>query len=317
MEEIIGTEVEYYGEEEAMEFPRGDMMGFSFKRLVRKVAKPIGKVTRFAVKSPLINPIKTVQATARIIARNPIAAVMPPVGAFMLLRDAMKKRPAAVAKVEAIKEAATGGNPVAQQAFENMVMANEVQKQGVAPEQVFPEYPPEDMPYEEYMTPDAQYAVDPGEYDGAQTYVEGEGVDVVAGLWSKLKKLGPALDFTNPKNPIRSAVASIPLVGSGVIAAGDMLAKAKSGAKDALSKIDEVKKLAAGGNPTAQQALANLHTANAIDKAAEQGTLTGMRIFKRLDWFPGISTYRDGMRKGIEIKDTGPDKAPGWKPGGV
>jgi hypothetical protein len=38
------------------------------------------------------------------------------------------------------------------QAYENLALANEVQKEGVKPEEVIPDYPADDVPYEEYMS---------------------------------------------------------------------------------------------------------------------------------------------------------------------
>lgn len=322
-DEIVGQEDEElsgeytYVDEMGNEIP-AHLVGFSFKKLARKAGKAAKKVTKAAVRSPLINPIQTIRKTAQFIAKNPATALFPPAASFVLLRDAMKRKPkpapaqpvyqwkeeqaiatAAQAKIDLLKESAQQGNPVAQQAFTNLTLANEVQKAGVAPAQYVRDYPADDVPFEQYVDPGYE---DPSyEEDGTMSYDQSADgpYDAVSGLFSKLKKLGPMLDFTRKDSPIRSAVAAIPGIGSGVIAAGDMMAKARSGAKDALAKIDQVKKLAAGGNPTAQQALANLHTANALDKATEAGATAGMRIFKRLDWFPGINLYRDGVRKGI------------------
>lgn len=303
-DEISGEESDMesefvYVDELGNEIP-AHLVGFSFKKLVRKVAKPIKKVAKIAT-LPITVPLKVVQKNAQVIAKNPATAIFPPAASFVLLRDAMKKRPSAVAKVEALKQEASTGNPVAQEAFTNLALANEVQKAGVEPAQYVRDYPPDDVPFEQFVDPDYedQSYQEEGTMAYDQTDEQDGPYDAVSGLFDKLKKIGPMLDFTRKNSPIRSAVAAIPGIGSGVIAAGDMMAKARSGAKDALAKIDQVKALAAKGDPTAQQALANLHTANAIDKAAETGTLTGMRIFKRLDWFPGISLYRDGMRKGI------------------
>lgn len=256
----------------------------------KKLGKFVKKAAKTVIKSPLINPIETIRMTAKFVAKNPIAAILPPVGVYKLLREARKKKPVAVAKVEAIKEAAQEGDLTAKQAYEGLVLANETEKEGVVPEEVFEDYPADDVPYEDYMA----------------DQIENPEYDQVGSFWSTLKKIGPALDISNPKNPLRVAAAQIPFVGPGVVAASDMLAKAKGGAKDAIAKVNQIKALAAKGNADGKAALTNLHTANALDKAGEVGANAALGARKVYDWLPGIKTYRDGTNK--EIAVMGPDK---------
>jgi hypothetical protein len=262
-----------------------DEIGFSFKKLKKRLKKnpfinPLATVKALK-KSPLINPIATVKA----LRKNPLrsAALMAvgiPAPAVALLRRS-KKNPVARAKLAKVRELASQGNAEAQAAAENLEYASEYDSG-------------------DYQSPEMEAAVEDYSEEVYEEYppeFEEEPVDVMGFSFKKaIRKVGHLTDFTKKDNPLRKAMQANPYTAA-LVKAGDLVASANKGAKKAKEQIKAVSDAAKTGDPNALAAAQNIATADKLIAAQENAAAR-----KPLSWFPGINLYRDGVRKPVNVK---------------
>ncbi len=286
--EIVGREET---EEDEIAGEESEVIGFSWKKF-RKAFKKIAPVAIFP---PL--------ALARVKKLRQAAKYISPYAAFETIRLARKK-PAYRAKVEAIKNAAEaspeelqtrmkdeGGQPSsfedamgakqkAREAYENLQKASAIQQQAFEETGDYDRYDPP----QEGEPDDERIEGEPSLYEwGAMAGMHDLAEDVVGfSFKSALRKLGRTIDPSRTGSPFRAALTAIPGIGPQLTAAADMVAKAKGGSTSAQQKIEDLKKLAAAGDPRAKEALANLLAANSLAPSHKLG-----RFF---------STYEFGAR---------------------
>jgi len=267
-------------------------VGFSLK----KFGKRFKKVAKIAT-LPTWLPTKMVLKAGRGVARE--AGI--PVPAFNLLNRA-RRNAAFAKKVAAVREAANTspeelqekmrderGNPApyeeavrtqqnAEEALSNLAQAAVIQNQAFEDQGAYEAYDPMPTEYDENEQVEG-FHDDLSLYEwGAMAGEEDEigRTDILGFSFKKLiKKAGKAIDISRKDNPLRSAVAQIPGIGPQITAGADMLAKARSGDKAAQQKIEDVKKLAADGDPDGQKALNTLLAAQALSPQRKIASIFG------------------------------------------
>ena len=228
------------------------------------------------------------------VKKNPVkavaSAVLPPVAAYNLIRAGKKRSPPAIQQIAEVRRVAEGLPPVpsapvpapavveqAQEAVENLRMADAFDSEGIGPE--FSE----------------QYADEAAEYGGD---------DAVGSFLGDLKKkVRGALSTIDPTKKgsfMAPLLSNVPVVGPGIKAGLDLLNQAKALNPSAIEKVKTVKTLAAAGVPKALAAEANLKAAQELSKEAEKLAAKGASIpGGKKSWFPFSSIYRAGLSRSV------------------